>query len=80
MNREASASEAPATARPGDAATGLLPVATFNGAYLLAATLFALSQGNTEFLLYIAVMLLLIVAVWLVHRSVGLSSSSITAM
>jgi len=51
------------------------PVATFTMAYLVIASLTAVARGNLEFLLYIAVMLVLIFAVWLVHRRVVLNSA-----
>lgn len=52
---------------------GLLPVGLFTGAYLLAATVGALVTGNGEFVFYIVVMLVLMTAVFLVHRRVGFS-------
>jgi hypothetical protein len=67
--------EAAEATGPHGHAGALLPVATFTGAYLFAATLIALGKGNSEFLLYIAVMLMLVLAVWLVHRVVLLSSA-----
>lgn len=50
------------------------PVACFTFAYLFAALAVALGRGNFEFLLYIAVMLVLMGVVWVVDRRVGLSS------
>ncbi|MDX1381774.1 MAG: DUF2238 domain-containing protein [Xanthomonadales bacterium] len=50
----------------------LVPIAAFNGAYLLAAAAWVLSEGNFEFLAYIAVMVLLALAVLAVHRRIGL--------
>jgi uncharacterized membrane protein YjdF len=55
-------------------------VAAFTLAYLGLASLFALSRGNLEFLLYIAVVLGLMPAVWLVHRRVGLCTASLWAL
>ncbi len=52
----------------------LWPVAAFTFSYLGAALIVAILRGNLEFLFYIAVMLILIGVVWVVHRSVGLSS------
>ena len=52
----------------------LWPVATFTSLYLVVALLVAVSRGNFEFLIYIAVMLILIGVVWLLHRNVSLSS------
>ena len=46
----------------------LWPVATFTAAYLTGALFIAIMRGNLEFLHYIAVILILILAVWLVHR------------
>jgi hypothetical protein len=51
------------------------PVATFTASYLSLAAVGAVVRGNTEFLFYIAVMLVLIVVVWSVHRQVGLTSA-----
>lgn len=50
------------------------PVAIFTVLYILAAVIGAFVDGNREFLIYIAVMLLLIGLVWKVHRTVVLSS------
>ncbi len=56
------------------AGSQLWAVAAFTLAYLVAALIIALVQGNLEFLFYIAVMLILIGCVWIVHRHVDLSS------
>ncbi len=53
------------------------PVASFTVLYILAAVVGALVNGNREFLVYIAVMLLLIGLVWKVHRTVVLSSGAL---
>lgn len=61
--------------RPGTPAGrrgGLGGVAAFTASYLLAALLITLERGNHEFLLYIAVMLVLIAAVLWMHHSIGL--------
>lgn len=58
----------------------LLPVAAFTTAYLVAALIFALSRGNSEFLFYIAVMAVLMFVVWLVDRSVRLSAAALWAL
>ena len=50
-----------------------LPVAAFTSTYLGGALIGAIVRGNREFLFYILVMLVLIAAVWAVHRSVELS-------
>lgn len=52
----------------------LLPVFLFNGAYMMASVGSSISQGNTEFIFYIVVMLVLIGVMTLVHRKVGLST------
>lgn len=64
-------------ARPATRPRPLWPVASFTAAYLAAATIGAFAVGNLEFVFYIAVMLLLIGVVWLVHRSVGLTSGAL---
>jgi hypothetical protein len=53
------------------------PVAAFTSAYLGAAVIGAIVRGNREFLFYIVVMLVLIVAVLAVHRSVGLCMAAL---
>lgn len=55
----------------------LMPIIAFTATYLSAALVFALVRGNLEFLFYIAVMLVLIAAVWTVHRSVELTSGAL---
>ncbi|MCZ6760005.1 MAG: DUF2238 domain-containing protein, partial [Gemmatimonadetes bacterium] len=55
----------------------LMPIIVFTATYLFAALVFALVRGNLEFLFYIAVMLVLIGAVWTVHRSVELTSGAL---
>jgi hypothetical protein len=52
----------------------------FTGTYLAVAAIGAMATGNTEFLFYIAVMLVLIVAVWVVHRGVCLSTATLWAL
>lgn len=51
----------------------LVPVGAFTFAYLLAAVLGAVTQGNLEFVFYIVVMLVLVAVVWTVDRRVHLS-------
>lgn len=53
----------------------LWPVAGFTMAYLAVAVSIALTRGNVEFLFYVAVMLILAGAVWVVHRQVGLNNA-----
>lgn len=51
-----------------------LPVAAFSAAYLLAFGGVAIAKGNGEFIFYLVVMLVLVAAVYAVHRRVGFSS------
>jgi len=60
--------------------TAVLPVAAFTSLYLLVATTVSLGNGNIEFLFYIIVMLALMLVVWLVHRSVVLTSPVLWAL
>ena len=53
--------------------TPILIPGIFTGAYLSISATSALLGGNTEFLLYVGVMLILIAAVWGVHRRVNLA-------
>lgn len=57
-----------------------IPVGVFTAAYLLAATAFAFSRGNWEFIFYIAVVLLLAGLATLVHVRVGLSRGVLLAL
>jgi hypothetical protein len=52
----------------------LLRLAAFTALYMIAAVVSAVSQGNSEFVFYIVVMLVLISVVMLVHRSIVLTS------
>jgi len=47
----------------------------FSAFYILAAAVAAMLAGNSEFVFYIVVMLVLASAIFLVHRAVGLSAS-----
>jgi len=58
----------------------LLPVIAFTALYLLGAVALALARGNTEFLYYIAVMLVLVVVVWQVHSRVLLTTGTVWAL
>ena len=58
----------------------LSPVIAFTAVYITFALVLALRRGNQEFVLYIAVMFVLIGVVWLVHRSVNLSTASLWAL
>lgn len=59
---------------------GIARVATVTGIYLLAAAVGAARTGNLEFVFYLVVMLLLIAAVWAVHRAVGLPEAALWAL
>jgi uncharacterized membrane protein YjdF len=58
----------------------VFPVAAFTAFYLLVAASFAFARGNSEFVFYIVVMLALMLVVWLVHRSVSLSTGLLWAL
>jgi len=58
----------------------LLPLTVFTLTYLAASSLVVVWRGNAEFLLYIAVMLVLILAVVRVHRNVKLSAALLWGM
>lgn len=64
---------------PSDPPAKLLPVVLFNAAYMLAAVMGAVVQGNREFIFYIVVMLVLISVIGAVHRSVRLTTSLLWA-
>ncbi len=55
-------------------------VGAFAAAYLVSATIAAFVLGNSEFLFYIVVMIILIGAVWLVHSRVSLTSGALWAL
>lgn len=57
-----------------------LPIVGFTVAYIAIATVAALARGNTEFLFYIVVMLVLMVVVTAVHLRVHLSHSVLWAL
>lgn len=63
-----------------DAKRRLLPVVVFTFAYLAVALATGLLRGSSEFLFYICVMIVLISAVWMVDRSVHLSTASLWAL
>lgn len=58
----------------------LLPLAAFNALYMLTAVALSMVQGNKEFVFYIVVMLVLIVAVTVVHRAVSLTTAMLWAL
>jgi len=55
----------------------LMPVAAFTAAYLTVALVGAFTTGNAEFVFYIAIMLVLIAAVWGVDRVTELSAGAL---
>lgn len=58
----------------------LLPLALFTAAYMVAAVAGSMAQGNTEFIFYIVVMVVLIAVMTLVHRSIGLTTGLLWAL
>jgi hypothetical protein len=62
------------------AAQRVWPVAAFTAAYLAAATAAALAIGNREFVFYIVVLVLLVGVIWLVHRGIGLTTTTLWAL
>ena len=52
----------------------LIPILAFNAAYLLAAIAGSIASGNSEFILYIVIMLILGSIVWFADRRVVFSS------
>jgi hypothetical protein len=58
----------------------LWPVATFTLTYVAVALVFALIRGSPEFLVYIAVLLVMMGVVWAVHRQVQLHIASLWAL
>ena len=58
----------------------IVGVAVFTISYLLVAVLGAVSTGSKEFLFYIAVMVILMAAVWAVHRRVNLTNPTLWAL
>ena len=56
------------------------PVIAVTGLYMLAAIVAAVVTGNTEFLFYVAVMLVLLAIVWGVHLKFGLSGAALWAL
>jgi uncharacterized membrane protein len=58
----------------------LLPLVAFNALYMLTAVAVSMAQGNKEFVFYIVVMLVLIVAVTVVHRAVSLTTAMLWAL
>ena len=58
----------------------LLPLGLFTAAYMVAAVAGSMMQGNTEFIFYIVVMVVLISVMTLVHKSVGLTTGLLWAL
>jgi hypothetical protein len=58
---------------PLDRLRQLIPILGFNLAYLLAAIIGSVASGNSEFILYIVIMLVLGSVVWFADRRVGFS-------
>jgi hypothetical protein len=58
----------------------ILPVALFTALYTSAALIGVLVTGNREFLFYLGVMVVLVMAVWAVDRSVRLSAGALWAL
>ena len=66
--------------RAGPMRRGTLTALGFTVAYLLGATFVALGRGNQEFIFYIVVMVLLLLAAMAVHVRVNLSSGLLWAL
>ncbi|MES2598426.1 MAG: hypothetical protein V4662_24035 [Verrucomicrobiota bacterium] len=58
----------------------LLPLGLFTAAYMVAAVVGSMMQGNTEFIFYIVVMVVLISVMTVVHKSVGLTTGLLWAL
>jgi len=65
----------PASGRLIEEVARLRRIGIFTSAYLIVASWFALERGNTEFMMYIGVMLLLAPIVLLVHLRVSLNNA-----
>ncbi len=65
---------------PASPAPRLWPVFIFNAAYMVAAVATSMAKGNTEFIFYIIVMLVLIGVMALVHKMVGLTTPLLWAL
>lgn len=60
-----------------DNPTNVRTVGAFTAIYLIVAAAVTVLRGNSEFLFYVAVMVLLIGVVWLVHREVDLTAGAL---
>lgn len=58
----------------------LWPIFLFNGAYMVASVGASIAKGNTEFIFYIVVMLVLIAVMSWVHKLVGLTTPLLWAL
>ena len=67
-------------ATPPSSSPRLLPLALFTAAYMVSSVAVSLSRGNTEFVFYIVVMLVLIAVMALVHRRAQLTAGLLWAM
>ena len=61
-------------------AASILPVALFTAAYMAAAVWGAFASGNSEFVFYIIIMVVLIAVVWTVHARVALTAATLWAL
>lgn len=68
------------TARPTPSLRELSGIIAFTALYTLAAGVWILISGNYEFLIYIAVMVILGGLVWVVHRRINLPVALITCL
>lgn len=68
------------SARGVTAGPSLWPVGGFTVGYLLLAVAGAVRTGNLEFVFYIGVMVVLVAAVWMVHRRVTLTGGALWAL
>lgn len=66
--------------RPAGPAASILPVALFTAAYMAAAVWGAFASGNSEFVFYIVIMVVLIAVVWTVHARVALTAATLWAL
>jgi len=70
MEDSSMTTEVPSTSR----LKQLIPVFVFNAIYLMAAVMNSIASGNSEFILYIVIMLVLGSIVWFADRQVAFSS------
>lgn len=65
------------TTKPPRPLTPVLIPGLFTAAYLTVSAVTAVARGNTEFLLYVGIMVVLTGAVWAVHRRVNLLAATL---